>query len=674
MPRVPSILLLLLTTTSSFGVTPDEFKELLAKVVAQSEQRAAELAKFPAPLPSPAAEPDRIPPPTHLRSAPPVFMEAWKELGRFNATMPKAVPPEPATPRLAANNHGRSSFFVMFLEDLLAEDDPPSLAEAYRFYYQQSPSGECATGVDTSPLDAAVTLCHLRNNDVPGAFHPALAYRHPDIHADLLTHLGFDADLVRLGSWASLPRWGSSQGDPLKGLCRHSSDRIANAMIDWHLIHQRPEPDGKVATRAPEEGENEKNFPRLPTYHLAWMLGPRSGLSDVGRRRVSKFILDHGEGLEPSGLWLMSTPEGGEQWMTDFARKALHSPSNETRKRAIRLLERAGASFKVPRLDEPPLFDLSINGQRWPGDLKTVPRLRIQLRSANASWGPSLIPTATGSNIYQADPDHFTREGRLLDGFIRHRPSSLFKPYADPAEPWINHQIPVPPAFGETTAVEITTQSLTISPQYSADHPQNPLVENHVSLWWSCWGERPAGRSTSYQFRQGEDLILSHLSPGSYRYVLTSPGSKAEESKLIQVADKPLTITPKLQRGTAVIVPVSLEMENIPKASEQHLRALLRQSARPVALTLGGAPVKFISVPPAGYKKQGPHEIIFAGLGPGDYTISIRPFDLLIGVSREEWIVANLQGGSLEFTVGPLSGPIERTSPLTLRFVGERRR
>jgi len=81
-------MLLLCTTSQVMGLTEDEYEALTKQVIAKADQISVELAKNPL-TPDPAVLKAEIPPtPDHLRDAPPIFLDAWKEYSRFRTSLP----------------------------------------------------------------------------------------------------------------------------------------------------------------------------------------------------------------------------------------------------------------------------------------------------------------------------------------------------------------------------------------------------------------------------------------------------------------------------------------------------------------------------------------------------------------------------------------------------------
>jgi len=661
-----SILLILLCGfASSSTATEEEFRDLIAQVVAKSETLAADLAAHPAPLPAPADNPEIPPPPDHLRSAPAIFLTAWEELCRFRAALPPSPRPEPASPKIPIDNNERSKMFLIFLRELLSDEAPPSLAEAYRFYYQRDPVPDAS--LDTSPLEAAITVCHLRNNDVPGAIHPNLIHRQPAVYANLLTHLGFDADLVRLGQWASHPRYHAYGNEMGVALCRHSSDRIANALLDWQLTYW----EQTMARKHHENAEDRKpdhQRPSAQTHELLLIFTPDNSVSDPVKLRVSKFILKHGEELQPTGVWLMYTPKGGEKWMADFAKRALSSPTNQTRNLAIVLLERAGLPFDKPTLTAPPLYRLSLNGKPWPGDLTVRPSLYLHLESFGAlATSGSLSGTSLGSDVFKVDPDEFAEHCDLVRTRIESRPYGFSGKPIDPQQPWLKQTIPGPPRFGETTAIDLLTSSLTVSPVYPEARPANDKELDAFRLWRpsrSYHQELPA----SYTFPQGAELTLAHLSPGEYFYQLIGPNARMMTPETLLITDQDATITPNLLPSTTLIVPLGWKDGQIPVVRQGEVERWAIHQAPLVSIQRDGKPVDYSKTPPADCKATFPTSAIFSGLGPGTYEISIPSFEFEAGEFPNGLIKLRTLPTSLTFVVTPDSAPLITTLPLPVHL------
>lgn len=426
---------------------------------------------------------------------------------------------------------------------------PPPASDALRFDYTVRLDLDHLP--DTTPRDAAITLCYLRNNDVANALRRCRKLP-AEISSNLLIHLGFEEDLIRLGAWLR------SRSISSESLCQRPTPRIAEALVSWSESHWG---DWKVRRDMARHGKLLPG-PTCPSLELLFLLEPDNGVPDATKRRLARLLNDRAEEARaPIGLWLERAPSGSEEWLVDLARKSLTVPRNDIRKQASLLLTNAGVHHEVPPVIEGPRYRIAINGVPWPGKRDTIvapdpERSRLSIRVGSLSpgrssyWSSQLRTIGKQSSLFEADPDPFHQREALNFARLNYVPDAYRMPAPDPNDPWLSHPIDLPPKLGKTVNLDLRTFALTVLPDW-LDKPKQERdadIRFELSERWN--GRNSSGYSVRYLLPTDRSLTIKHLSPGKYSWRLLQKFKPVSSPKCFEITDRPLRIRPPIPRAT----------------------------------------------------------------------------------------------------------------------------
>jgi hypothetical protein len=602
-------------------------------------------------------------PPAAVASAGEEYGAAWREYQRALSLKSKSIAPAPGergkNVLLNLDNYSR------LISSLLNSDQPPQPEELGQFFYSDYSWCGTDTGTFAEENRQAILLACLRNKRYGEAVRVLMAAAgNNKVKADVLTALGFDARKVVAGAWLA------GQYGNLENLCTEGSEYAARLALRWAELHW----EEAVAKQEGRSGQiHMSKEPQVPAFELLQLLRDGNEVRSETKQQISEFLSKNATRLHDHQLWLERARPGTGKWLVGIARDALQHDKNAVRKLGEKVLEDAGEPDVRAELHPSPRYRLFVNGELWPLDKRGgYSQLGLSVKY-QSNGGLATDASPDNSGVITVDPDHFPRQEQVSEAYFYSWPSSLAKPVSV-SDPWIRAEIPLPPAFGETSDIRVETVRLTIKPKLprpAADY-EGKITEMDFGV-----SERdvPPSSPRLYLISGSKPLVIERVQPGEYWFRVRAPGAAVNPWQKIQITPKTNVLEPELAMGSTVVVPLSwpesLKLEELdPNIADIFRRQwwaglpgmfVLEQNGKPYEL-----PTDLNDLNRE--QKTSQDRLIFPGLPIGRYTLKMRSSDevgtLLGNRVAPERRHAGWNRAELSFDVSVKSPAEIRTEPL----------
>ena len=499
-------------------------------------------------------------PPAAVTAAGPEFVTVWREYRRAMALKKKLLP----QPQRGKNVLEQSGEYGRLVGELLDGANPPTPEQIAQFFYSDYSWCGTDSGTFASANQQAILLACLRHRRFGEAVEMLLnSTGSAKLRAELLTALGFDSRKIVVGAWLD-GRYGM-----LENLCKDGTEEMARLVLRWAELHW----DEAVAKREEDKRLNVARFasgPQLPALELLTLLGEDNAVTPATKERIAAFLHANAIRLYDADAWLQKPPPGAAQWLKPIARAALQHERNEVRKLGEKVLRDAGEPDAKTELRPSARYRLFVNGLRWPQGMPDVDYrqlgLDVKYRPGGRSLGLATSADPDREGVITTDPDHFTPAELVRGAHFYAMPNTLKKP-ASPAEPWIRAELPLPPAFGQTTDIRIETVEVTIAPHFPRPAQDYDASVTEVGFTWSEVGRQPDENSHVYHLTGRGPLVLEQVQPGEFWLRVRAPGAGLGRWEKIEVTMEKTRFEPKLEIGAGVSVPLKwpeqLQLESL---------------------------------------------------------------------------------------------------------------
>jgi hypothetical protein len=606
-------------------------------------------------------------PPDAIASAGEEFSAAWREYQRALSLRSKSIAPPPG--ERGKNVLLNMESYSKLINALLNSDQPPQPEEFSPFFYSDYSWCGADTGTFAEENRQVVLLACLRNKRYGEAGRVLMADAgNSKVKADVLTALGFDVRKVFAGAWLA-----GAYGN-LENLCAEGSEYAARLALRYAELHW----DEAVARQA-RSGSGyypAGKEPEIPRFQLLLLLRDGIEVRPETKQQISEFLSKNATRLYDHQIWLQKARPGTGKWLVGIAREALHHDKNAVRKLGEKVLHDAGEKDVQAELNPSAYYRLFVNGELWPLDRRGgYSHLGLSVRYQSNPPGAGLATDAAADNsgVISVDPDYFSRKELVSAAYFYSWPSSWPKP-ASVSEPWIHADIPLPPAFAQTTDIRIETVRLTIKPKLprAAAEYEGKVTEVDFGVSEKTG---PPSSTLYYALSGSEPLVIERVQPGAYWFRVRAPGAAITPWQKVQVTSKANVIEPNLKRGSTVVVPLawpaSLKLEELhPDIADMFRRQWWMGLPGMFVLEQNGKPFEL----PTDLKHSDREEnvssdrLIFPGLPIGRYTLKMRSSDEVGNLLRIRVEPDHQYPGwkrtELTFDVGVKSPAELRTEPL----------
>jgi hypothetical protein len=125
--------------------------------------------------------------------------------------------------------------------------------------------------------------------------------------------------------------------------------------------------------------------------------------------------------------------------------------------------------------------------------------------------------------VVEVDPDSFAPSKNTTTAYFSKRPYP-WDSKVDPSDPWFKVNVPVPPALGETTDIQVEMVRLTIKPKLPPLAPKYQ-GESITVGFDNKHGDSPPSNPMVYRVPAGEALVFDRIQPGDYWLSVGAPGT-----------------------------------------------------------------------------------------------------------------------------------------------------
>ncbi len=298
---------------------------------------------------------------------------------------------------------------------------------------------------------------------------------------------------------------------------------------------------------------------QFPDRHLVLFLDPGNSVTLATKEKISAFLNANATRLHDEGVWLRPLPKGAEKWLKPIALAGLQHEKNKVRRRAAAVLREAGEVAAL--IERPPArYRLFVDEQLWRSERMSRGYRHLGL---NVTWHSLTHPGGLATSVdpdrdgvISVDPDHLIPLERVRAAHFYAAPDTISKP-TRPDQPWIRAEIPLPPIFGETRDIRVTTVPVEIRPQFPRPPRDYEGAITKVGFTWAKDDRIPNDSSHVYHITGSEPLALSKVQPGEYWLQVRAPGAARAPWEKIRVSENAHVFQPKLTIGANVTVPLN---------------------------------------------------------------------------------------------------------------------
>ena len=497
-----------------------------------------------------------------VAAAGPEYVAAWREYRRAMSFRTKSDAQPVGEQRKKATT-GREEY-QRLLGELLKGDKPPTPEQLAQSYFSDDSLSEYVRDVFAADHGRAFVLACLQHRRFGDVVRIVMLTGDDDgIFPALLTALGFEWRKVFAGGWLDGNSW------MLKSICKDAFEETAQLVVRYAERHW----DEAVAQREKERRTRVYGkviSPQMPAIELLHLLKSDNSVALATKEHLASFLNANATRLFDSRVWLLKLarmPRGTVKWLKPMVHAALKHEKNEVRSLAERILHEDGETDVKAELRPPPRFRLFVDGQAWPDFVKGLLRegemggfrpnlgLSVDYLPGGEFSGLATSPGSNRESLIEPDADAFIPPERVRRAHFYSFPDSYSGPQPwNPEAPWIRAEIPLPPAFGQTTDVRIETGAVTIQPRFTQPARNYDKAVIFVEFGYSE-DERSMPIVCTYRLEGSGPLVLSRVQPGEYLLRVRAPGAAFMVREKVTVGPKATRFEPKLAIGSSATVP-----------------------------------------------------------------------------------------------------------------------